>query len=31
MTAKVVYYYCSKREGWCRKGTDDVEFVVDVK
>ena len=31
VTAKVVYYFCSKREGWCRKGTDDVDFVVDVK
>jgi hypothetical protein len=31
VTAKVVYYFCSKREGWCRKGTDDVEFGVDVK
>lgn len=29
--AKVVYFYCSKREGWCRKGTDDVEFSVDVR
>jgi len=29
--AKVVYFYCSKREGWCRKGNDDVEFPVDVR
>jgi hypothetical protein len=28
--AKVTYFYCSKREGWCRKGTDDVEFPVSV-
>ena len=28
--AKLVYFYCSKREGWCRKGNDDVEFPVDV-
>jgi hypothetical protein len=24
----VTYYYCSHREGWCRKGTADVEFPV---
>jgi hypothetical protein len=29
--ARVTYFYCSKREGWCRKGTDDVEFAVDVR
>ena len=29
--ARVTYFYCSKREGWCRKGTDDVEFPVDVR
>lgn len=29
-TAKVVYFYCSKREGWCRRGTADVEFTVEV-
>ena len=28
--AKVTYFYCSKREGWCRKGTEDVEFPVVV-
>src|SRR5262245_12203905 len=22
--AKVTYFYCSKREGWCRKGTSEV-------
>jgi hypothetical protein len=26
--ATVVYYYCSQREGWCRKGSDEVEFGV---
>lgn len=26
--ASVTYFYCSKREGWCRKGTAEVEFVV---
>lgn len=29
--AKVTYFYCSKREGWCRKGTEDVEFTVTVR
>jgi hypothetical protein len=29
--AKVTYFYCSKRDGWCRKGTDDVEFPVEVR
>jgi len=28
--ATVTYYYCSKREGWCRKGTSEVEFTVPV-
>jgi hypothetical protein len=31
VTAKLVYYYCSKRDGWCRKGTDDVEIPVEVR
>ena len=26
----VTYFYCSKREGWCRKGTAEVSFVVNV-
>jgi len=26
----VTYFYCSKREGWCRKGTSDVAFTVAV-
>ena len=29
LTAKVVYFYCSKREGWCRRGTAEVEFTVE--
>ena len=29
--AKVTYFYCSKREGWCRKGTQDVEFPVTIR
>lgn len=28
--AKVTYFYCSKREGWCRKGTAEVDFAVKV-
>ena len=26
----VTYFYCSKREGWCRKGTTDVAFPIAV-
>jgi hypothetical protein len=26
----VTYFYCSKREGWCRKGTAEVAFTVAV-
>jgi len=26
----VTYFYCSKREGWCRKGTADVSVAVTV-
>jgi hypothetical protein len=29
-TGRVVYFYCSKREGWCRKGGVDVEVEVTV-
>jgi hypothetical protein len=25
---EVVYFYCSKREGWCRRGKTEVEFEV---
>jgi hypothetical protein len=28
--ASVTYFYCSKREGWCRKGTSDVSVAVTV-
>ena len=28
--ASVTYFYCSKSEGWCRKGTSDVAFDVRV-
>jgi hypothetical protein len=27
----VVYFYCSKREGWCKRGKTEVEFPVPVK
>jgi hypothetical protein len=30
IAAKVVYFYCSKREGWCRRGTAEVQFTVEV-
>ena len=26
----VTYFYCSKREGWCRKGTTEVAFPIAV-
>ena len=26
----VTYFYCSKREGWCRKGTAEVAFPIAV-
>lgn len=26
----VTYFYCSKREGWCRKGTAAVAFPISV-
>lgn len=26
----VTYFYCSKREGWCRKGTAEVAFPIPV-
>lgn len=28
--ATVVFFYCSSREGWCRRGTSDVEVPVSV-
>jgi hypothetical protein len=27
----LTYYYCSHREGWCRKGTADVEIPVKAR
>lgn len=30
VTATVTYFYCSKRAGWCRKGTTDVDVSVNV-
>jgi hypothetical protein len=29
--ATVIYFYCSKREAWCRRGATEVEVPVDVK
>ncbi len=26
----VVYFYCSKREGWCRRGQGEIELPVTV-
>lgn len=26
----VVYFYCSKREGWCRRGSEPIEVPVTV-
>jgi hypothetical protein len=28
--ATVTFFYCSKREGWCRKGSTEVAFPVRV-
>jgi hypothetical protein len=30
LKASVTYFYCSKSEGWCRKGTSDVSLDVRV-
>jgi hypothetical protein len=30
VAGKVTYFYCSKREGWCRKGTSEVDLSVKV-
>jgi hypothetical protein len=27
----LTYYYCSHREGWCRKGTADLEIPVKAR
>ena len=27
----LTYFYCSKRDGWCRKGTQDVEIPVSAR
>jgi hypothetical protein len=26
----VTYFYCSKRDGWCRKGTAEIDIPVSV-
>jgi hypothetical protein len=31
LKASVTYFYCSKREGWCRKGTADLDVPVTVR
>jgi hypothetical protein len=28
--ATVIFFYCSSREGWCRRGSSDVEVPVSV-
>ena len=28
--ASVTYFFCSKREGWCRKGTAEVDVPLNV-
>lgn len=30
VAATVTYFYCSKREGWCRKGNTEVGIAVNV-
>ena len=30
IAGKVTYFYCSKREGWCRRGTSEVDLSVKV-
>jgi hypothetical protein len=29
--ATVIYFYCSKREAWCRRGATEIEVPVEVK
>jgi hypothetical protein len=29
--ASVVYFYCSKSQGWCRRGSTDVDVAVTVR
>jgi hypothetical protein len=29
--ATVVYFFCSTREGWCRRGSTDVDVAVKVQ
>ena len=29
--AEVVYFYCSKREGWCRRGSAEIEIPVQIQ
>jgi hypothetical protein len=29
--ATVIYFYCSSREGWCRRGSTEVEIPLTVR
>ncbi|MFI5183066.1 MAG: hypothetical protein ACHQNV_01610 [Vicinamibacteria bacterium] len=29
--ATVVYFYCSKSQGWCRRGSTDIDVSVNVR
>ena len=29
--ANVVYFYCSKSQGWCRRGSTDIDVAVTVR
>jgi hypothetical protein len=29
--ARLVFFYCSQREAWCRRGTRDLEIPVSVR
>lgn len=29
--ATVIYFYCSKSQGWCRRGSTDVDVAVTVR
>ena len=29
--ATVIYFYCSSREGWCRRGSTEVEVPFTVR
>ncbi len=29
--ARVVFFYCSQREAWCRRGVSEIEIPVVVR